>query len=230
MACKRADATKRILFTLMDGPSVRDATEARREHKKRTTRLALRAAALDLVSDRGYGRVTVEDMAIAAGVSVRTFFNYFESKEAALVGDDPEQIAAMTEQLLALPAEIPPLEALHTVLVDRLSRISEDIDLSGEDHEIWRRRMAVINSQPEVMVAYAKNLMKLEHALTDALVSRLGGGEHYRMYAAVMTASTLGAVRVAGSIWGGLAGDSSLVEVSTAALDLLARGLCEEEP
>src|SRR5579863_10445214 len=86
----------------------------RRERKKRATRLALKAAALDLVAARGFARVTVEDIADAADVSVRTFFNYFASKEAAIIGEDPELVEALKEDLVGLPATLGPLAAVRT--------------------------------------------------------------------------------------------------------------------
>ena len=56
-----------------------------REAKKEQTRSALSDAALHLVSRHGYEATTVDAIARAAGVSVRTFHNYFSSKEEALV-------------------------------------------------------------------------------------------------------------------------------------------------
>src|SRR5579875_1319527 len=59
-----------------------------RERKKQATRLALHEAALRLTLERGLDRLTVEDISAAAGVSARTFFNYFPGKEQAIIGDD----------------------------------------------------------------------------------------------------------------------------------------------
>lgn len=55
-----------------------------RERKKEETRAALAWAAIRLIVERGYDKVLVEDIAGAAGVSPRTFNNYFSSKEEAI--------------------------------------------------------------------------------------------------------------------------------------------------
>jgi AcrR family transcriptional regulator len=56
-----------------------------RERRRRETSLEIHRAALDLASRRGFDNVTVEEIATAAGVSARTFFNYFTTKESAIV-------------------------------------------------------------------------------------------------------------------------------------------------
>jgi AcrR family transcriptional regulator len=200
------------------------AAPGRRERKKRATRLALKAAALDLVAERGFSNVTVEDIADAVDVSVRTFFNYFASKEAAIVGEDPELIEAMKADLVALPGEHSPLEAMRAILVRRIRAIAEDIDDSSATHDAWQRRRDVVRCQPEVQSAYAKHLTVIEHALTEALVERLGGEEGRRLYASLVTASALGAMRVAGMLVSE-GGVEAYVELVESAFDLLEAGL-----
>ena len=56
------------------------------ERKKRETRRAIHRAALDLVEESGFDAVTTDQIAGRAGVSPRTFFNYFPTKEAAVLG------------------------------------------------------------------------------------------------------------------------------------------------
>ncbi|HEY5229397.1 MAG TPA: TetR/AcrR family transcriptional regulator, partial [Galbitalea sp.] len=60
-----------------------------RERKRVATRQAIQLAVLRLALDRGLEHVTVEEISRDADISPRTFFNYFVSKEAAIVGDAP---------------------------------------------------------------------------------------------------------------------------------------------
>ena len=57
-----------------------------RERKRRATRDAIERAAIALVSERGYDNVTVAQICEASSVSQGTFFNYFRTKDAAIVG------------------------------------------------------------------------------------------------------------------------------------------------
>jgi AcrR family transcriptional regulator len=200
-------------------------TPGRRERKKRATRLALKSAALNLVAERGYGNVTVEDIANEVDVSERTFFNYFASKDAAIVGEDPELADALRDGLFAISNNVAPFEALRTVLLDRIEATGEDIDLSSEDHVTWQRRFAVVRSQPEVLLAYAKHLANLEDSITEALLEWMGGDEELRTYASLVSSSALGILRVAGAYWGGEGGSKTLTEYVNAAFDLLGQGL-----
>ncbi|WP_275003937.1 TetR/AcrR family transcriptional regulator [Promicromonospora iranensis] len=62
------------------------AEQGLRERKKRARRAALIDAAQMLVAEHGLDAVTVEMISAEAGVSARTFFNYFESKDDAVLG------------------------------------------------------------------------------------------------------------------------------------------------
>lgn len=74
-----------------------------REAKKEQTRSALSAATLELVSTRGYEATTVDAIAHAAGVSVRTFHNYFPGKAAALAHLAADLVAEYHDELRARP-------------------------------------------------------------------------------------------------------------------------------
>src|SRR5690625_3166248 len=93
-----------------------DASLGRREQKKLETRRAIRNAGLDLALENGLESLTVELIAHTAGVSPRTFFNYFASKEDALVTEAAEGASLLSAFLLERPAEEPPLQALHNAI------------------------------------------------------------------------------------------------------------------
>src|SRR5690606_21474884 len=70
---------------LRDLPPVARPGPGLRERKKDETRRALREAALRLALEHGPDQVRVDDIAAAAGVSTRTYNNYFSSREQAIV-------------------------------------------------------------------------------------------------------------------------------------------------
>ncbi|MCW2605607.1 MAG: transcriptional regulator, TetR family [Frankiales bacterium] len=76
-----------------------------RESKKLATRAALARAALRLAAERGVDGVTVEDVAAEAGVSPRTFFNHFATKEQAFVDDDLARGRAFLSAVAAGPPD-----------------------------------------------------------------------------------------------------------------------------
>ncbi len=83
-----------------------------REAARRRVRGALAGAARTLVADNGYDETTIEMIAENAGVSRRTFFRHFETKDAVLLhyyDDLGQQIA---DAIATQPDELPPLVAL----------------------------------------------------------------------------------------------------------------------
>ncbi|HWG65045.1 MAG TPA: TetR family transcriptional regulator [Streptosporangiaceae bacterium] len=196
----------------------------RRARKKRATRLALRAAAIDLAAERGFSNVTVEDIAEAADVSVRTFFNYFPSKEAAVGGFDPDFGPQLRAGLLALPRTMQPLDALRTVFLARLQAASEEMGPTVAERRDWLRRLDIIRDQPELMAAYAKYFAKAERELREALITWLDAGPAAEPYATLLAAAAMAVLRVAGLSWSRWGSDFAPAEITAAAFDTLARG------
>src|SRR5690554_4399417 len=79
--------------------TVAPAPESLRERKKRETRQHISDVATGLFLERGFDEVRVADVAAAAGVSEKTVYNYFETKEALLL-DREEKMRAALEQAL----------------------------------------------------------------------------------------------------------------------------------
>ena len=90
-----------------------------RERKKLATRRELRRDALRMIAERGYSNVTVEEIAEAANVSPRTFFNYFPTKEAALFGADPELAEATREAIVHQSPGEPVINVLRPMMANQ---------------------------------------------------------------------------------------------------------------
>jgi len=86
------------------------------QRKRQLVADELTQAALALLAREGFDAVTVDEIAAAAGVSKRTFFRYFASKEDVVVQFLAEMGAGMRDELAGRPAQEPPSAALrHTV-------------------------------------------------------------------------------------------------------------------
>ncbi|MCV7205706.1 TetR family transcriptional regulator [Mycolicibacterium peregrinum] len=99
------------------------------EHADRV-RNALLEAALDLFSAKGYDETTTDQIAESAGVSPRTFFRYFPTKESVLFFGEYDFIDAASGVYLAQPKEISDFEAMansFALLAPSLKRIRKRI-------------------------------------------------------------------------------------------------------
>ena len=99
-----------------------------RERKKAETRTALSQAVLRLALERGLDAVTADDIAAAANVSVRTFHNYFGTKEEALVAAWRSEFQVYVDALRDRPADEPILASLEHVF----SRIASSVGDGGD--------------------------------------------------------------------------------------------------
>jgi AcrR family transcriptional regulator len=171
----------------------------RRELKRRQTRLALITAALRLADERGADRVTVDEISAAAEVSPRTFFNYFATKEDALVGDPLEDCGAPV-----FSTGLPLLEALLDALAPAFEQIQRDRDL-------WLLRMRVIAANPQLLPLLIAAAASAEQRLSEAIAARSGlAPDHPRP--PVVAAVANAAVRVALIRWAGSGGARPLIE------------------
>jgi AcrR family transcriptional regulator len=201
----------------------------RRDRKKLATRQALRNAALQLVAERGFANVTVEDIAEGADVATRTFFNYFPSKDSAVVGADPERVEQMRLGLLARPSSESPLDALRAVLVGYAAAIAEELDDLGEGKDAWFSRLCVVRNDPGLLGAFSAHMAEVERGLTGALAERLGTDPLHDPYPATVAAAALAAARVAALYWSANGGVDSLALLTERAINSLAKGLAYDD-
>lgn len=161
-----------------------------RERKKQATRAALADAALRLCVERGVDGVTVEQVATDAGVSLRTFFNYFSSKEEAIVAGDVATAAAFVEAFAKRPPDEPVLEALRRAL---LESVRLDRDRATELRTV-RRTPSLL---PHQIAAYSAQ----ERTLAVAVAARVGADPDTDLYPLMLAATVMATVRVVVEWW-----------------------------
>jgi AcrR family transcriptional regulator len=165
-----------------------------RERKKAETRQALASAALRLADERGPDAVTVEDIAALVGVSPRTFFNYYPTKEDAIVGIPEGQSSEVVDELMSRPADEAPLEALRQSML----AASERLEARADE---WAMRHRVVQRYPTLAARYAVRFAAFEHGIIKEIARRLGVNPSRDTYPALVTAAALSATRVAITAW-----------------------------
>ena len=191
-----------------------------RERKKAETRDALAAAALRLADEHGLETVTVDDIANAAGVSPRTFFNYFPSKEDAIVGISPAFTALVVEGLRERPASEAPLDSLRAA-------VHVSADHLESDPDVWfvRRRLAA--RHPSLAVLHSARLASVERELVVEIARRTRLDPDIDTYPAAVVGTALAAARVALAVWGERARRGSLPALFDEVFDQLAAGFAD---
>jgi AcrR family transcriptional regulator len=200
-----------------------------RERKKLATRRALRRVTLDLVAEHGFSHVTIEDIAAAADVSPRTFFNYFPSKEAAVFGADTARTEALRHRLTyqASPGESA-LAALRAALVAEARARADDLGDLGGDPSTWLCRMKAAHVDPSLRAAVSAHLASVERAIADALAERLGVDPEQDPYPVLLAATGSGVLRAAMTFWARTGGSVPLERLTDVAFAALAGGLAED--
>jgi AcrR family transcriptional regulator len=165
--------------------------EGLRERKKAATRVALAQAAWRLTIERGYASARVEDIAAAAGVSARTFGNYFSGKDEALLSVGEDRGARMVAALRACPRDLSLWEALAHAM-------SEQFAGGGEVPRPYAARVAF---PPELAAAQRRLHASIEEALTAAIADRTGTDAATDLYPRLVAAVAVSATQAAFDHW-----------------------------
>jgi AcrR family transcriptional regulator len=184
-----------------DGAVAQHDRTGLRERKKRATRQALHDAALRLTLERGLEHLTVEEISAAAGVSPRTFFNYFPGKEQAIIGDD--LFAVEAQQVTGIMASAPTvLDGMKNIALT----VSADVVTRREQVLL---RWQVITRYPALITRMFARLEEFNTIVASAVAARLGMAPD-DVYPQLMAAMTTTGIRVAVQRWTAGHGDDPL--------------------
>lgn len=173
-----------------DHSAAQDSPPGLRERKKAATREAVHQAALRLTVEHGLDHVTVEAIADEAGVSRRTFSNYFATKEDAVLWGEKQQAAALLRAVADRPAPETPWTALRGAL-----RTLSPGPFSPDRETITRTRLAL--RHPSLLGRQLATHAGLEQDLARVLAGR--GVEPLR--SRVLAAAFLASMRTTMRTW-----------------------------
>lgn len=140
-----------------------------RERRRRQTSADIRGAAVHLAQERGWDKVTIEDICVEAGISTRTFFNYFPNKEAAIAygpSDLPAELAA--EFVAAGPAPY------SVVLAELITLAAHHLRDMPPEREQAVCMLDLAKTTPAVLAAFLADLERFQTHLTDIVARRQG--------------------------------------------------------
>jgi AcrR family transcriptional regulator len=161
-----------------------------RETKKRQTRAAIADAALALFLERGFEQVTVAEVAVAAGVSTNTVFNYFAAKEDLFF----DRQAAVEGHLAAVvrdrPAGTRAIGAVRADLLAALDRGEPTLGLDPAAADFWR----VVDASPALR-AREREIAERAEARLAAVLAEQAAAEAGDPLPAVVAAAICGAYR-----------------------------------
>src|SRR5271156_793002 len=188
----------------------------RHELRRRSTHEALRRAALKSFACKGFANVTVTELAREAGVTERTFFRHFPTKEAVLFQDYETQLEWLAEAL----TQRPPSESLFDAVLASVAAFPHDLEVV--------RQAATARAELISADRIASHLRVVQSSFADVLTEFVKSRNPDVDLAAEVAGSALAAALVvAVENWGrnGCVGD--LGEVVATSLNLVRSGLAQ---
>ncbi|MDV8002005.1 TetR/AcrR family transcriptional regulator [Rhodococcus sp. IEGM 1408] len=151
-----------------DLPGADHAPAGLREAKKARTRASLARAALQLVAEDGMQTTTVEAIAARAEVSPRTFFNYFDSKDDAVVHLSTDRFRCLLSSLFADDGELSanPVLQIRDVMLRFLGEADPG---TASDDELMR---SALERDPSLFGALHASMNTIGAEFEAAIASR----------------------------------------------------------
>ncbi|MDT5016540.1 MAG: hypothetical protein QOD39_2700 [Mycobacterium sp.] len=187
------------------------------ELRRRTTREALRRAALASFASKGFSNVTVTELAREAGVTERTFFRHFATKEAVLFQDYETQVEWLSEALSQRPAS----ESLFDAVLASVASFPYDLEVV--------RQAATARTELISADRIASHLRVVQSSfageITDFIKKRYPDTPDVDLVAEVAGAALAAALVAAVENWGRNGCEGDLAELTAAAMNLVRSGL-----
>jgi AcrR family transcriptional regulator len=184
-----------------------------REQFKTTTRQELTRVGLELFLQQGFATTTIDQIVEPLGISKRTFFRYFATKEDLVVEWQSEMTPAFVDELNSRPKEEAPFKAVSETLLSLASRINTNPELAFA-------LMRLLKETPPLAGRDMERRMVWEQALTAALIEREGPVMH-RLKARIIVGMAMTAWTAALDEWYAGGGKAELRPIMETAFSLV---------
>ena len=168
-----------------------------RERKKAETRAALSWAAIRLTVERGFDNVRVEDVAEAAGVSPRTFNNYFSSKAEAIASRHLDRSRRAADALRGRPTDEPLWTAITAAALAEFEPGPEVEQSPPNGHAEWVSGLKAMLAEPTLQGEMLRAGAIAEAELAAAVADRSGTDLKRDLYPHLVAATVSAAVNAA---------------------------------
>ncbi len=188
-------------------------------HKRRRTQTheALRQVALERFASEGFGKVTVQQLAREAGVTERTFFRHFPTKEAVLFQDYETQLEWLADALARRPAS----ESLFEAVLASVESYPHDIEVV--------RQAALARAELITADQVAGHLRVVQSSFagvfTDFVKRRYPDVANIELVSEVAGATLAAALVVGVETWGRNGCSQDLAAIAAECLELVRSGL-----
>jgi AcrR family transcriptional regulator len=186
-----------------------------REQTRAVVRSLLARTAFELFAAKGYDETTVEEVAAAAGVSRRTLFNYFRTKEDLALSGLDEQGEMIAARLAEQPSGEDPWAPLRAAF-----QVLEEIETTPE------RRLEVsklLFGNESLRAGHAEKQARWRDLLAPLIEPRLPESEHRDLEARAIAAAAIACLQAAHEEWVRLDGRADLFGLYDAAVRAIRR-------
>ncbi|GAB3568159.1 TetR family transcriptional regulator [Amycolatopsis endophytica] len=194
-----------------------------RERKKAETRSAISWAAIRLAVERGFDNVKVEDIAEAAGVSPRTFNNYYSSKGEAIAARHTDRVRNLAAALRERPADESLWDAIGASAVAQFGPDLAATENPVTDPATWTAGVRATLAAPALQGDLLKAGASAEAEIAAAVADRTGTSLDRDLYPHLVAAAVVAAVNTA--IGHHLRTERPVADLLAEALSQVAAGL-----
>jgi AcrR family transcriptional regulator len=180
-------------MSIQTAPSLRD-------HAREAVRAEVQRQAWLLFSEHGFEATTVDRIAAASGMSRRTFFRYFASKDDLVLARMVESGAELVGVLETRPVDESPWAALRAAF-----QLIVDKQLTHPDRS--RRLQLMLRDEPAVRATVEEWRRRWTALLTPVVAARLGTDEYVALRAEALARSALECLEAAQELWAERGGD-----------------------